>query len=31
VRELPAIPPAERGLLAAPAAIADDLQALVTD
>ena len=31
VRELAAIPPAERGLLAAPAAIADELHALVTD
>jgi myo-inositol-1(or 4)-monophosphatase len=31
VRELPPVPPAQRGLLAAPPAIADELQALVTD
>jgi myo-inositol-1(or 4)-monophosphatase len=31
VRDLPPIPPAERGLLAAPPAIADELEALVTD
>jgi myo-inositol-1(or 4)-monophosphatase len=31
VRELRPVPPAERGLLAAPAAIADELQALVAD
>jgi myo-inositol-1(or 4)-monophosphatase len=31
VRELPPAPPAERGMLVAPAAIADELLALVTD
>ena len=31
VRELPPAPPAERGMLVAPPAIADELLALVTD